>query len=266
MTIKQIHELLAKKLQDDLNTYSKFTKFSIKSSYNVQEPSEKLSTIHATMIFGNNKVAPIKNVEAYTLPAVVSFYCGKDYANEVMSILARYIQDIKGVIQTVGDYLSLPTYSTPSQSDITLLGEVGESVKVTMYVDYTVFDKLLFTNDITITLDGNQLVFNELSLTKVKGAPSDNVNNNQTLQSVPESQSLSFNFNCFLTPSAGAIFDEIMTLGDLDNQHTLVLDIKGKKYEYTVILSNGTIMGNVGGALYSTLMFSLADGKNGGAV
>lgn len=265
MTVNEIYQLLAKKLENDINTYSKVTKFTVKTSYNYQEPSKELSTINGVMNFSTNNVAPIENLEVYTLPAIVSFYCEKSYANEVMAILTKYIADIRGLIQPVGEYFTVPTYSTPSQSEISMVGQVGESIKITMYIEYTVYKELLFTNDVIAKIDNVQLLIDEIAISKQKSCENDNVENQETLETIPLAQDITFECNGFISPNTQFLLDEMLSLTGLKKQHSLTLTISGKTYPYTVVLSHGVSKGKVGGAMYYSLTFSVADGAKGGA-
>ncbi len=265
MAINQIYDLLAKRLENDINKYSEITKFTVKTSYNYQEPSEDLSTINGVMNFANSDIAPIEDLDAYTLPAVVSFVCLKEYANEVMAILTAYIKDEKGKVQDIGEYYSLSTFSTPSQSDVIMAGQIGESIKVTVYIEYLVLKNILVSNDMTVKIDGETLVYDRFGITKAKSSDEDNIENNETLQSVPLSQGLAFMFNCFVPVSLlSTLVDETLSLGKLQTEHTLTLTIKSFTYEYKVIMSNSEMSGVKGGAMYASFTFSIADGKNGG--
>ncbi len=265
MAVNKIYELLAKKLENDINTYSDFTKFTVKVSYNYQEPSKELSTINGVMNFANSDVAPIEDLDAYTFPAVVSFVCLKEHANEVMAILTEYIKDEKGKVQDIGEYYSLPTFSTPSQSDVIMAGQKGESIKVTVHIEYLVLKNILVSNDMTVEIDGVALVYDRFGITKAKSCDEDNLENNETLQSVALTQGLAFTFNCFVPITLlTSLVDEILSLGKLKTEHTLTLTIKSFTYEYKVTMSNSEITGVKGGAMYASLTFSIADGKNGG--
>ncbi|MCX4361776.1 MAG: hypothetical protein OSJ74_00090 [Clostridia bacterium] len=263
-TLNQIYEMLSRELESDLNSMSEIVKFSVKPSYNYQEPSKSLSVISGVMNFATNNVAPVKNLEAYTLPAIVSFYCVKEYANEVMAILTKYIADNKGIVQQVGDYFTIPTYSTPSQGEVQMVGQLGESIKITMYIEYAVYQGLIFTNDLDIAIDGNTVLFNEFGISKQKACDSDSVENNQTLQSIPLSQSLTFSVNAFVTPQTTFLIEECLSLENLTTTHTLTLTFKDKIYSYTVVLSDSQVNGVVGGAIYGSFTFSIADGNTGG--
>lgn len=264
ITVNQIYQLLSRKLESDLNSISEILKFSIKASYNYQEPSKSLSVINGVMNFATNNVAPVKDLEAYTLPAIVSFYCVKEYANEVMAILTKYIADNKGIVQEVGDYFAIPTYSTPSQGEVQMVGQLGESIKITMYIEYAVYQGLIFTNDIEIAIDGNSILFNQFGISKQKACDSDSVENNQTLESIPLTQSLTFSANAFLTPQTSFLLEESLSLKDLTTTHTLTFTLQEKEYSYTVVLSDSQIAGVVGGAVYGSFTFSVADGQAGG--
>ncbi|MDE6605117.1 MAG: hypothetical protein K2K85_03735 [Clostridia bacterium] len=265
ITINQIYELLSRELESDLNAISEIVKFSVKPSFNYQEPSKSSSVINGVMNFATNNVAPIENLEAYTLPSIVSFVCVKEYSNEIMAILTKYIADNKGKALTLGDYFAIPTYSTPSQSELQMVGQLGESIKITMYIEYAVYKEILFTNDIKATIDGNVFFINEFGISKQKACDSDSVENNQTLQSIVTSQSLTFTFNAFISSNAMDIFDEILSLEQLAKEHTLILSLKDNTtYKYKVVLNNSQINGVIGGAVYCSLTFSVSDGKNGG--
>ncbi len=265
MTIEQIYQLLAKKLETDLNTYSEYTKFTVKTSYNYQEPSEDLRTVNGVMNFANNNIAPIQNLEAYTLPASVSFVCKKEYANEVIAILTKHISKTKGLVQTIGDYDMLPTYSTPSQNEITMAGQIGESLPITIYIEYLVLNNILISNDMTVEIDGVSLVFDKFEFGKQKAADEDSIEDNETLQSVVKGQSLTFGFNCFV-PIAflSSLVDEILSLKKLEAEHTLTVKIKSFTYQYKVVMIQSAVSGVKGGVMYASLNFSISDGKNGG--
>lgn len=264
-TIEQIYQLLAKKLQDDLNTYSKYTKFTVKTSYNYQEPSKDLSTINGVMNFANNNIAPIQDLDAYTFPGVVSFVCKKEYANEVMGILTKHINDTKGAVLLVGDYYAQPTYSTPSQSDVVMAGQIGEAIKITMYIEYLVLKDILVSNDLSVSIDGVPLIFDRFAINKQKSASEDSVENNETLQSIVRTQALNFEFNSFVPVNLLlSLVDEVLSLKKLKTEHTLSLTIKSFTYEYKVILINSVLLGTRGGVMLATLNFSIADGANGG--
>ena len=265
MAVNQIYELLAQKLEKDLNTYSDFTKFTVKASYNEQEPSKELSTINGVLTFSTNDVAPIEGLDVYTLPAVVSFVCKKEYANEVMAIVTKYIADVRGLIQPVGEYFTAPTYSTPNQSELTMAGQIGESIKISMYIDYTVFKDVLFTNDMTVEVDGVRLLFNEFGIGKQKVCDTDNVQNNSMTETIPIAQTLTFEFKCFLTSSSQFLLNEMLGFNTLTTTHTLTLTIGGKTFSYTVLM-NGEVTGAVGGAMYCSITFLIADGSKGGEV
>lgn len=265
ITINQIYELLSRELESDLNAISEIVKFSVKPSFNYQEPSKSSSVINGVMNFATNNVAPVKDLEAYTLPAIVSFYCVKEYANEIMAILTKYIADNKGIVQEVGDYFAIPTYSTPSQGEVQMVGQLGESIKITMYIEYAVYQGLTFTNDLEIAIDGSPILFNEFGISKQKACDNDSVENNQTLQSIPLTQSLTFSVNAFLTPQTSFLIEECLSLKNLTATHALILTIKGTEYSYTVVLSDSQVNGVVGGAVYGSFTFSVADGNTGGA-
>ena len=182
-----------------------------------------------------------------------------------MAILTEYIKDEKGKVQDIGEYYSLPTFSTPSQSDIVMAGQKGESIKVTVYIEYLVLKNILVSNDMTVAIDGVALVYDRFGITKAKSCDEDNLENNETLQSVALTQGLAFTFNCFVPITLlTSLVDEILSLGKLKTGHTLTLTIKSFTYEYKVTMSNSEITGVKGGAMYASLTFSIADGKNGG--
>ena len=265
ITINQIYELLSRELESDLNAISEIVKFSVKPSYNYQEPSKSLSVINGVMNFATNNVAPVKDLEAYTLPAIVSFYCVKEYANEIMAILTKYIADNKGIVQEIGDYFVIPTYSTPSQGEVQMVGQLGESIKITMYVEYAVYQDLIFTNDLKIKIDNNPILFNDFGLSKQKSCDSDSVENQQTLESIPLCQTLVFNINAFITSNISFLLDEVLSLEKLTQTHTLTLELKGNQhYSYEVVMNNSEVKGVVGGAILCAFAFSVADGRNGG--
>lgn len=263
MQLHQIYEGLACNLEDGLNAISEMVKFDVKTSYNHQEPSRDFSVIKGVMNFSNNDVAPIENLDAYTLPAIVSFYCVKEYANEVMAILTKFIDDVRGLVQQVGDYFALPTYTTPSQGDVQMIGQLGESTKITMFIEYTVYKNLLTANDITVAIDGEPLFFNEIGMSKQKACDSDSLNNNQTARSIPLTQSLTFSFSAFITSNMKLLVEDILSLKKLDMEHTLTLTINNTntKESYQVILLNADVNGVKGGAMYGSLVFGIAEGQ-----
>ncbi len=263
MQLNQIYEALAQNLGNGLNAMSEIVKFDVKTSYNHQESSKDFSIIKGVMNFSNNDVAPIENLDAYTLPAIVSFYCVKEYANEVMAILTKFIDDVRGIVQQVGEYYALPTYTTPSQGDVQMIGQLGESTKITMFIEYTVYKNLLITNDITVLIDGEPLLFNEIGTSKQKACDSDSLNNNLTARSIPLTQSLTFSFSAFITSNMKLLVEDILSLKKLDIRHTLTLTINNTSTQesYQVILLNADVNGVVGGAMYGSLVFGVAEGQ-----
>lgn len=264
MEINQIYQALANNLETGLNAISKYLKFEVKTSYNYQEPSKNLSVIKGVMNFGNNDVAPVENLDAYTLPAIVSFTCVKEYANEVRAILMKYIDEIRGKVQSAGDYFMVGTYTTPSENEIQLIGQVGESSKLTMFIEFTAYKGLLFSNDIKVTVDGETLLFNRIGIAKRKTCENDNLNNSQTLQSIPLAQSLTFSFEVFLTNNLAFLFDETISLEDLEKEHTLAITANESTKIYKVVMSDSETQGVMGGAMYASLTFNIADGSIGG--
>ncbi len=261
MEVNQIYEALAVNLQDGLNAISRYLKFEIKTSYNYQEPSKEMSVIKGVMNFSNNDVAPVENLDAYTIPAIVSFTCVKEYANEVKAILMKYVADIRGQIQSAGDYLTVGTYTTPSESEIQMIGQIGEGMKITMFIEYTAYKGLLITNGMTVRLDGEQLLFNEFGISKQKACDSDSLDNYQTVQSIPLVQALTFSFNAFILSSMTALLEDILSLVKLETKHNLSITINGKTGEYKVIMTDAEVKGVVGGAMYAALTFAVSESE-----
>lgn len=264
MNLNEIYELIAQSVESGLNQISTIVKFDLKTSYNVQMPQIKgqPNTIYGVMNFTNNNVAPIENLEVYTLPASISFFCAKEWGNEVQAIINAYIAANKGLLQTIGEYTAVPTFSTPSASAV-MLGQEGEALRITFYAEYPVFSGLLYTNQITYTLDGAAVVFDQFGTGKSKATNSDNIENTTALSNVPITQSIAFSFNCFITTSLDFILQEIYSTGDLTTTHTLVANVNGTEYTYTVVLVNGEIKGVMGGALVASLNFAIYDGGGG---
>lgn len=264
--LNTIYELIAQSIQNGLNEVSNYAQFSLKTSYNVQMPqlSKQPTTIFGVVKFTNNNVAPLTNLESYTLPAAISVFCAKELANEITATINQYIALNKGIIQTVGEYSAIPTYTTPSCSDIELMGKLGEAIRITFYAEYQVFSGLIFTNQVTYTLDGSPIVFDQFGTGKTKATNNDNLENTTTLTSVPITQSIAFSFNCFITTGISFILDEIFSIGELSTTHTLVANVNGTQNTYTVTLVNGEIKGVMGGALVGSLNFAIADTTGGG--
>ena len=176
-----------------------------------------------------------------------------------MAILTKYIAYNKGIVQKVGDYFAIPTYSTPSQGEVQMVGQLGESIKITMYIEYAVYQDLIFTNDLKIEIDNTSVPFNQFEITKVKTCDNDSVENKQTLQSIPTSQALSFDIHTFITPGMSFLVNEALSKAELKTQHTLTLTIGDATYSYAVVMNNCDIQGAQGGAIYAALTFSVTD-------
>lgn len=257
MLLSQIYEALAKNLNNGLNVISEIVKFDIKYSYNVQEPSKGFEIIKGIMNFSDSDIAPIENLNAYTLPAIVTCYPVKEYASEVTAILTQYVDGMRGLVQQAGEYFAVPTFSTPSQGEITQIGQLGEVIPVTLFVEYAVYKGLFFTNNMKVTLDGESLLFNNFGIGKQRACDSDSLNNYQTVHNVVQAQTSTFNFNVFMTTNLAFLMDEILSLDELEKQHTLSITMNGNTSEYTVVMTDAEVNGAQGGAMYASLYFGI---------
>lgn len=257
MQVNQIYEALAKSLENGLNAMSEVVKFDIKHSYNYQEPSKGFNVIKGIMNFSDSDVVPIENLDAYTLPAIVTCYCVKEYANEVMTILTQYVANMRGVVQQAGEYFAVPTFSTPSQGEIMQLGQLGESIPVTLFAEYAVYKGLFFTNSMKVTLDGEPLLFNNFGIGKQRACENDSIDNYQSVHNVVQTQTSTFNFNVFMTTNLAFLVDEILSLDELEKQHELSITMNGSTRNYTVVMTDAELNGAQGGAMYASLYFGI---------
>lgn len=260
MQVNQIYEALAKNLENGINAMSEILKFDIKTSYNYQEKSKGLTVIKGIMNFSDSDIVPIENLDAYTLPAIVTCYCVKEYANEVMAILTQYVASVRGQVQQAGEYFAVPTFSTPSQGEVMPIGQLGESIPITLFAEYAVYKGLFFTNNMKVTLDDTPLLFNNFGIGKQRTCDSDSIDNNQTLLNTTLAQATTFNFNVFMTTNLSFLLSEILSLDNLEKQHTLSITINDETRSYTVVMTDAEVSGAIGGAMYATLYFGVTKG------
>ncbi len=265
MNLNEIYELIAQQVENGLNAISTVVKFDLKTSYNVQKPqiSKNTKEIYGIISFSNNDIEPIENIENYTFPAAISFYCVKELGNEVQAIINAYIASNKGIIQAIGDYTTIPTYSTCSTSGIFLLGQDGEALQITFFAEYPVFSGVLCANQITYTLDGVPLPIVKYDTGKSKATNSDNIENTTALSNVPITQSIAFSFIIYITTSLKFILQEIYSTGDLSTTHTLVANVDGTEYTYIVTMPNGAVTGIAGNVITASVNFAIYDGGSG---
>lgn len=259
----KIRELLAKNLSETLSNINSMYDFDIKTIYNQQEPTipRQKQILTGVMSFTGDEVSP-SDLKAYTMPAMVSIYCVKELANEVVATINALIDSERGKVIDLGEiddesYFALPTYSTPDPSELSMIGQMGESVQVSFFVSYVVYAGLVTTNDISIELDGQSLVFTSFNIAKEKGTNEDNIANNTILESIPQSQAISYSIVAYLSNSHSELVKEIMTKDYLKTKHTLKVNIIGVETEYNVIIKSGNLSGIVGGLVQAQIIFNI---------
>lgn len=137
------------------------------------------------------------------------------------------------------------------------LGQLGESIPVTLFAEYAVYKGLFFTNNMKVTLDGEPLLFNNFGIGKQRACENDSIDNYQSVHNVVQTQTSTFNFNVFMTTNLAFLVDEILSLDELEKQHELSITMNGNTRNYTVVMTDAELNGAQGGAMYASLYFGI---------
>lgn len=262
----KIFQYIAMHLQKGLNELSKthgnYIEFSVRDMYDYIEPSSKTMTrISGIVSYSSEDILPIQGLDVLNANATVTFTCCKEMAYEVSDYIELYSQEQKGKTVKLNGYSAIPTFSTPTRSEIYMAGEIGEAIDVSFACSYVLVKNAILANQVTFNIDGKSVGCTSFEIGKTRTCPSDNQENNETVRAEAQTQTLAFTINAVLTDEFNFLMDEIKSLGLLAKTHTLSIDGMGESVAYKVILSSGTIQGQAGGALVVNLLFVLAKEK-----
>ena len=266
----KIYELIANRIQKQLNAKRGEDSpviFSLKAMYDETQflfPNpDGLEVVSGELSFASDDIVPLSGLNILTVGGNVSFVVTKENACEVSDVIGAFIAADNGNVTTIGEYVVIPTYTTPNRSSIFLSGQKSESIAVSFYLTYALVKNGYAANDVKITLDSNEdgtpkpIVVTEFSVAKTKTIPTDNVWNDEMLKGNPQTQTIAFEFAVILTTDFEDVIDEIMSETDLAATHTLGITIGESTYSYSVALASGMITGVVGGVLNARLSFTI---------
>lgn len=259
MNVEDLYGQIARYIQDGLNSTSEVYEFSLRTIYDEQAP-ENPNVISGTLAYTPSDIIPIANISVMTLNGSVDFVCKKDVAAEIVAVIQSWLETQKGVVSTIGNYSCMPSYETPTRSNIGLVGQLGESVTVSFFGSWVMVEGGILENSCPVLLDDIQLPVLTSSLAKVKNVLSDNKANVPVLQGQAVTQSLAFEYTAYLTSAFSGLISEIMAVDtdSLQQTHTLSVTIGENVQEYTVVLSSGQITGAAGGVKMCQISFVLA--------
>lgn len=259
MTIDNLYEQIAQNIQDGLNATSEVFEFSVKTMYNEQRPDNPNIYV-GTLSYTPADIIPLAGIKVLELNGSVSFVVKKEQAEEINAVLQSWLGSQQGVISAVGAYSCIPAYETTSRGDISLTGQMGETISLSFFATWRLVQNAVLTNACTTFLDGAQLPVTQRSLAKIKSFTSDNQANNPILEAQPTAQSVAFEYTAYLTTDFADLISEIRNIGvtSLKQTHTLVETINGEEISYNVMLTNGSILGVIGGVMTCQLSFTVA--------
>lgn len=258
----KIFQFIAMNLQKGLNALATANKapiaFSVKDMYDYIEPSTSPTKICGIVTYSSEDILPISGLDILTAPATVTFTCVKEMAYEVSSFIEAYVQQQKGVAVKIGEYTGIPTFSTPTRSDIIMVGQLGEAIEVSFMCSYVLIKNGILANQVNVSIDGKALGITSFEIGKTRSCPASNQQNNETVRSSAQTQTIGFTFTAVLTESFDFLTQEILAMEFLSKTHTLVIGGLGEDKSYSVLMQSGTVQGQMGGALMVNMEFIIA--------
>ena len=259
MTIDNLYEQIAQNIQDGLNETSEVFEFSVKTMYNEQRPDNPNIYV-GTLSYTPADIIPVVGVNVLELNGSVSFVVKKGQAAEINAVLQSWLGSQQGVVSTVGSYSCIGAYETTSRGDISLTGQMGETISLSFFATWRLVQSAVLTNETTTKLDDETLPVLTKSIAKQKNVPSDNKAGFAYLQGEPVTQGLAFEYTAYLTSDFSDLIAEILVTDydSLTTRHTLTETIGGTTQTYTVSLQSGTVLGSVGDIMTVQLYFVVA--------
>lgn len=262
----KIYQHLAKAIENGLNDVVILANpqnpclvFSVKDMYDKIEQSDKKSKIAGVVSYKSKDILPIAGLDIYIAPASVSLVCAKEWADTVVEVIEMMSQAAKGKTQTIGEYAAIPTYSTPTRSEIGLVGQLAEAMSISFDCSWVLIKNGILANQVKVSIDNKALTLTSFEFSKTRSCPSDNQENSEIVKSEAQTQSLGFNFSAILTSDFADLIDEIMTQNRLKQTHTLSVEgLTDTYYTYNALMTSGNITGQMGGAVASTMAFTIA--------
>lgn len=263
----KIYNNIAKYIENRLNdlTGESPVRFNLQVAYNYIMPEEKPKdplTVAGTLSFSTSDVMPVQGLDLFVPSAAVTFNCKKSLVNEVLAIVGDFIDEDRGEVLTLGDYVVIPSYTMPERSDLSLIGEIGEGEAVSFYLTYTMIKNGYTANNIKLTIDGAAVYATSFQLAKTRTVPSDNQANSEILQGNAQAQSivLSAEFIATSDTAITGLIGEIMSEEQLSATHNVSVQMGGSATAttYKTVLSTGSISAQAGGLVYLSTVFAIS--------
>lgn len=259
----KIYDEIAQYIQDGLNEKASGSPltFHLRTDHNYIEPVKRDAlTIQGILSFTPQDIMPIQGLDLMTVSCSVDFVCPKELVDEAMALCLAFVQEDRGEVITLGEYVALATYTTPERGGVDMVGEIGEAQSITFFPTVQLIKDGYMANNVGISIDDQLVDATSWEIGKTRTVPTDNQANSQALRGNAQTQAIaiSLSFIATRTRTMNNLIDEIMSSEQLNVTHEIFITGLFAGRRYKVVMTTGAISGQAGGLVYITAAFTLS--------